>query len=301
MNKYIKPQKTSSPDTISRGDLPESIVSHYGSSNLESKIYDGLAKAGKDTDNLAIKDLSVIDQLHTGGHIATLELAHKAAIKAGYHLFDAGCGIGGSSRLLAEKFQCRVTGMDLVPSFVQVSEKLSISTHTEDSVNFVCGNIIDTELKSEIFDMVWCQHTLMNIENKRKVFEEFMRILKPGGTVVLHEILKGDDNMQEGIALPVPWAAAPEHSFLITIDVIKSIINDCGFKVRFLNDVTEQAKVWWEKVDAAFSKTEGSPPKPLGPHIIFGENGKLFGKTMTRNLNEGRIRMIEAALIRIES
>ncbi len=43
----------------------------------------------------------------------------------------------------------------------------------------------------------------------------------------------------------------------------------------------------------AAKKNKGTP-KPLGVHIIFGENGKFFGKNMTANFKENRIGLVEA-------
>ncbi|MBF0377606.1 MAG: class I SAM-dependent methyltransferase [Desulfamplus sp.] len=267
------------------------ITSHYGSDDLVSKIFSALARAGKDISNLEIKDLSIIDQLHTGGHIATLELAKRAGISEVNRIIDAGCGIGGSSRLLAKTFQCKVTGIDLTPSFIDVAKELTKSTKLTDEVSFICGDILNTTLEDNAFDVVWCQHTLMNIKDKDGVFREFKRLLKPDGIIVLHEIVCG--NTQD-IYLPVPWASHQDISFLISQHEMEKLITDNGFVCRFVEDKSDQAKLWWEKVNAAVLKNAGKPPAPLGAHIIFGDNGKLFGETMTKNLNEERIKLIEA-------
>ncbi|MBF0301648.1 MAG: methyltransferase domain-containing protein [Desulfamplus sp.] len=271
--------------------MQDYIKSHYGSDDLGAKIFAALARAGKQIDNLELKDLSIIDQLHTGGHIATLELAKKAGISHGDIILDAGCGIGGSSRLLARTFECKVTGIDLVPSFIDVAKQLAESTKTADQVSFLSGDVKDTGLLDDTFDVIWCQHTLMNIRNKPSVFQEFKRILKPNGIMVLHEIVQGNTL---DIHLPVPWAAHPAISFLIPQQEMEQMILDSGFTCRFIEDRTDQAKLWWDKVNAASLKNADSSHIHLGPHIIFGDNGRLFGQTMSSNINEGRIRLIEA-------
>lgn len=271
------------------------IKAHYGSDDLAAKIFESLAKAGKEPDNLELKDLSVIDQLHTGGHLSTLELARKVGISKEHIVLDAGCGIGGSSRLLAQTFGCKVTGVDLTPSFIDVAEQLAKSTRTSDLVSFVCADILNTSFLNNSFDVIWCQHTLMNINEKSAAFAEFRRVLKVGGIVVLHEIIKGNG---EDIYLPVPWAATPDISLLISMKQMDKLIVDNGFSCRFLEDRTDQAKMWWDKVYAATQKRANLPPAPLGPHIIFGDNGKLFGQTMSKNVNEGRIKLIEGVYVK---
>lgn len=271
------------------------ITAHYGSDDLGTKIFEALSRAGKVLDNLELKDLSIIDQLHTGGHLATLELAQRVGISNGKRILDAGCGIGGSSRLLARTFQCEVTGIDLTPSFIDVAKELAKSTKTTAGLSFICGDITNTDLADNTFDVIWCQHTLMNIKHKFAVFTEFKRILKMGGMIVLHEIVSGDT---PDIHLPVPWASRPEISFLISEQEMDQMVVDNGFNRRFLEDRTDQAKKWWDKVNAATQKNADAPP-PLGPHIIFGDNGRLFGQTMSSNINEGRIRLIEAAYVKL--
>lgn len=272
------------------------ITTHYGSENLGTRIFEALVKAGKEPDNLQLKDISVIDQLHTGGHMATLELARRAGISEKDSVLDAGCGIGGSSRLLAQTFQCKVTGIDLVPSFIDVAVQLSKATQTMDPLTFSCGDIMDTELAGDSFDAVWCQHTLMNIKDKEAVFAEFHRVLKPGGIMVLHEIVQGG---KADIHLPVPWADNPAISFLIPRQEMEQMILSRGFTCKYIEDQTDLAKLWWQKVDTATRQAADAPPRALGPHIIFGDNGRLFGQTMSKNLNEKHIELVEAIYMKL--
>jgi len=269
------------------------ISQHYGSDNLCSKIFTALTQAGKDLDNLQLKDLAIIDQLHTGGHMATLELARTTELPPGSTVMDAGCGIGGSCRLLAQECQFNVTGVDLVPEFIEVAEKLTRSMGLDDTISYSQNNILTTGLDANSFDAVWCQHTLMNVDDKDAAFGEFMRILKPGGMMILHEIVQGAN---EPIHLPVPWASHAATSVLEPWPAMEALILKNGFTCRFAKDRTDQAKKWWYRVKSALGKSTGTP-SPLGPHIIFGDNGKSFGNTMSANLDEDRIRLMEAVYI----
>ncbi|MBF0209473.1 MAG: methyltransferase domain-containing protein [Desulfamplus sp.] len=280
----------------------DGITAHYGSDDLVTKIFNALVKAGKDTKNLELKDLSVIDQLHTGGHLATIELAKRASISKGDKVLDAGCGIGGTSRILAKEFGCDVTALDLTPQFIDAAKELTLATKLTSNISFICKDITNTALLDNYFDCIWCQHTLMNIKDKAAAFSEFQRVLKPGGFLVFHEIVKGDgdlksSNDQQEIYLPVPWASCPEISFLISLEEMEQIASKNGFTPTFIEDRTQNAKSWWQKVKSVALKNINSPPPPLGAHIIFGDNGRLFGNTMTQNLDEGRIKMVEALYV----
>lgn len=286
--------------------MEKEIASYYTSKDLTSRVAIALKKAGKDPEKLTLKDLSVIDQLHTGGHLATLELAKKANLHQENKILDAGCGIGGSSRLLAKEIRCSVTGIDLVDEFIDAANFLTKSTGFDNLVNFLQGDIINSGLPDNSFDCVWCQHTLMNIDDKKALFAEFRRVLsasKKGdkGKLVLHEVVKGEESSFNKIHLPVPWADDHSISFLLPWNEIDALLKDAGFTCLFHRDLTDQAKVWWQKVKSAgknFS-LKADNPRPLGPHIIFGKNGSLFGNTMSANLEDpvlkkGLIKVMEA-------
>jgi len=268
------------------------IETHYGSDDLLEKIRKGLEKAGKNPDKLELKDLAVIDQLHTGGHLASLMLAEKANIDQSMEILDAGCGIGGTSRLLSKEFKCRATGIDLVSKFIDAAEFLTKSTGMEKNNKFFQMSIFETSFADNSFDCIWCQHILMNIKEKESAFSEFKRLLKPGGVLVLHEVIKGE-NKNENIHLPVPWADRPSLSFLISQKEMNALADDAGFESQFNQDQTEEAKIWWNKIKSVTEKAAGKT-RPLGPHIIFGENGKFFSRTMTANLNENMIKVMAA-------
>lgn len=270
------------------------VTDHYTSDNLEARIVQGLKNAGKDLSGLTLKDLSVIDQLHTGGHLATLSLAKAAGLASGMTVLDAGCGIGGTTRLLAEQFGCKVIGIDLMEIFVSAAQTLTAATGLTESTRFIQGNVCSMPFDDGEFDCVWSQHTLMNIQDKEAVFKEFFRVLKPGGLLVLHEVFKGSDIP---LQLPVPWADTHAISFLEPWDTALKRLTGMGMSCQASNDLTGQARTWWQKVKEAALKS-GDKPRPLGPHIVFGENGKHFGSTMSANLDNQCIQVMEAVFTR---
>ncbi|MGM0644096.1 MAG: SAM-dependent methyltransferase [Thermodesulfobacteriota bacterium] len=276
--------------------MEEKITRHYSGEydggGLESRIMNALESAGKDPFHLELKDLSVIDQLHTGGHLATLEMAKKAGIEPGMKILDAGCGIGGSSRLLAEEFGCRVLGIDLVEEFVSCAGFLTRSTGLAGQARFETGSIEDIPCESGRFDAVLCQHTLMNIENKQKVFAEFKRVLKDSGLLILHEIVQ---EKETPLALPVPWADTPDISFLVSSGRLRELLDKAGFQPLILEACREQAESWWQRVSRASVKASANP-SPLGPRVIFREKGPYFGDNMLENVRNRSLSVIQGVL-----
>jgi cyclopropane fatty-acyl-phospholipid synthase-like methyltransferase len=73
------------------------INHHYGRGDLGTTILAALQAAGKNPQRLTPDDLAPVDQFHTAGKQATLELMHLAALQAGMEVLDVGGGLGGNT------------------------------------------------------------------------------------------------------------------------------------------------------------------------------------------------------------
>lgn len=272
--------------------MESKIKDHYNSDDLSQKIKTALIKNGKALSKIDLKDLSPIDQLHTGGLPASIHLFKKIRFEPDERVLDAGCGIGGSSRLLAAEWKCRVTGIDLADRFIEAAEFLTQCTGLEKSVKFHQGSVLDLPFEDQSFDAVLCQHILMNIEDKPKAIKEFYRVLKKGGRLILHEITKGK---KERLLFPVPWAGKASISFLEPWDMLVEWTQKQGFKTEQYTDETRAACAWWEKVKTVSQKR---PPGPdtWGPGLLFGQNAIFFGQNMHANFQNNSICLVEAVL-----
>lgn len=274
----------------------ESLVQdHYTTDDLIEKIQAGLARAGKDLNHLVPRDLAPVDQLHTCGVQATLCLLQRTGITEDHRVLDAGCGLGGSSRLTAGTFRCKVTGIDLSPCFIEAARILTRHTGLDHLASFRTGSILDLPFEDNSFDRILCQHVLVNIQDKSGAAREFSRVLKPGGKLIVHEIARDRDLP---LAMPVPWAADPSTSFLESWETCEAQLREAGFSTQYFRDETREGLAWWEKIQAAAEKNPGRS-FPLGVHLIFGGNADRFRETMPENFRNKSICLVEAVLKKI--
>ena len=89
------------------------IGAQYSTGLSRQNIEQALIAAGKDLDHLRPADLGPLEDFHTMGRIATSQLADLAEITSEDEVLDAGSGIGGTARFLADQYGCRVTAIDL--------------------------------------------------------------------------------------------------------------------------------------------------------------------------------------------
>ena len=277
------------------------IQDHYTPTDLISQVEKALAARDIPTQNLDPKILAPVDQLHTGGLRATLALSKGLDLKPDTHVLDAGCGLGGTARILAQTHPCRITGLDLTPSLVAAASCFTDWCALSDQINFKTASITRMPFEDHNFDLVLCQHILMNIEEKKKALSEIHRVLKPGGQLILHELFQGKTR---ALQLPVPWADSPKISFLDSWGTMEDRLTQIGFCREHWVDATDQGIAFWahiNKAAAKAAKTPGQIPTPsankapvLGPHLVFGKNARHFKTTMAGNFASGALQLVES-------
>lgn len=261
----------------------ETVQAHYTRSDLGSVILAALEKAGKDLNRLTPEDLAPIDEFHIRGRAATLELARAASVDSTKRVLDVGSGVGGTSRCLAREFGCRVTGIDLTDEYCRTAAMLSERIGLAELIDYRQGDATNLPFPDASFDIVWTEHVAMNIPDKPRLYREIQRVLKPGGTLAIYDILAGPGGP---VLFPVPWARTPESSFLATPEELRMLLEKSGFKVAVWSDTTDAARAWFVALAEKIRK-EGMPP--LGFHVLLGSDFQVMAQNQRRNLEEARI------------
>jgi SAM-dependent methyltransferase len=138
------------------------------------------------------------DRVNNFGFKALARLIRKTDLKPGSRVLDAGCGTGTNSQWLAN-LGYSVTGADF-SEFALAQAKGDVEYRREDLTNLTFA---DAQ-----FDAVFCVGVLMHIPDVEKALEELIRVLKPGGWLVLAE---SNANAPETYAFRLYWRLAAKH------------------------------------------------------------------------------------------
>jgi tocopherol O-methyltransferase len=180
-------------------------------------------------------------------------------------ILDVGCGIGGSSLYLAEKFGARVTGITLSPVQANRAQARARAVGLQAKTDFQVANALNLPFADNSFDLVWSLESGEHMPDKVKFLQECYRVLKPGGKLIFvtwcHRPitattpLTGDEekhlqDIYRVYCLP----------YVISLPEYTEIVDRCGFKDLLVDDWSTAVAPFWDVViDSAIT-----------PQAIFG-------------------------------
>ncbi|ADI65088.1 methyltransferase domain-containing protein [Trichormus azollae] len=134
------------------------------------------------------------------------ELLNWSGVKDAENILDVGCGIGGSSLYLAEKFNAKSTGITLSPVQAARATQRALEANLGASSQFLVANAQEMPFPDNCFDLVWSLESGEHMPDKTKFLQECYRVLKAGGTLIM-----------------VTWCHRPTHELLLTPDEKKHL------------------------------------------------------------------------------
>jgi ubiquinone/menaquinone biosynthesis C-methylase UbiE len=262
--------------------ITSQIETHYFRPGLYEDIVNRLKELNINIQNVSRADIAGVDEFHVRGAEVSKELA-KTVHLDNSKILDVGCGIGGPCRMLADEFNCQVSGIDLSEEFIRTAIHLTKLVGLNSKIEFIQANATNLPFDNELFDVVWTQHVQMNISDKIKFYSEIKRVLSHQGTFLYYDIFKkGDDEVN----YPMPWANQPEISFLTKPEEIEDILKTLGFKKECVTDETNNGIIFFEKLLKKITKF--GPPK-LGLNVLMGETTKVKIGNLLKGLKEEKI------------
>ena len=244
----------------------DSIISHYNQVEKYYKFFWDLNKSlafhtglwHENTKNLreALKNENKL-------------VAKMAKIKKSDYILDAGCGVGGTSIFLAKEYGCRIVGINLSESQVESALKNAEIHNFDNKIKFLQMNYMKTNFKSKTFDVVIFVESSCYAPDKKKLFKEIFRIIKPKGRLVILDgfFSKSSYTPNETKLLQKGMNGWAVKSF-DTVENYTKFANDSGFiNVRYEN-LTDKIM---ESLRKAFIFSI--------PAFVFNKVGQYFNMT----------------------
>ncbi|MGB3798385.1 MAG: methyltransferase domain-containing protein [Lewinella sp.] len=100
---------------------------------------------------------------------------------------DAGCGVGGSSRYLAEKYPtAQGLGVTLSPIQAHRGNGYNRQAGVSDRINIIAKDVYElTPENAGQFDLIWSMESAEHMADKEGLFRLFHHLLRPGGRLLM--------------------------------------------------------------------------------------------------------------------
>lgn len=112
-----------------------------------------------------------------------------AAPKAGQRALDVCCGTGDLTLALAER-GCEAIGIDFSDSMLAVARRRGNAVQSRLQPRFVRGDALHLPFPDSEFDVITIAYGLRNLADVDRGLRELLRVLRPGGTLVILEFGK---------------------------------------------------------------------------------------------------------------
>jgi len=264
------------------------VSEHYLHGDLLKSIQSAISKLGKTIDSITIEDLAPVDEFHIGGRQATEHFVGQLQFSEQDHVLDVGCGLGGASRYVANKYNNQVTGIDLTEEYIETGNTLCTWVNLDKHISLHHGSALSMPFQDKAFDGAYMMHVGMNIDDKVRLFNEIYRVLRPGAFFGVYDVMRSRDGE---LTYPVPWAAEKSTSCLAAPGQYKHALENAGFVVSKENNRREFALDFFKRLSEKL-ESSGGPPA-LGLHTLMKESTAVKIKNMMQNIAEEYIAPVE--------
>jgi tocopherol O-methyltransferase len=194
------------------------------------------------------------------------ELLHWGQITQPTQILDVGCGIGGSTLYLAQKYKAIAQGITLSPVQAKRATARAQAAGLGDRVSFQVADALAMPFANNQFDLLWSLESGEHMPNKPGFLAECYRVLKPGGVFLMAtwchrptDSLAGELTLNEQNHLQEIYRVYC-LPYVLSLPAYQAIATEVGFQTIRSADWSLAVAPFWERVIES----------ALTPHAIAG-------------------------------
>ncbi len=203
-----------------------------------------------------------------------------ASIKEGETVLDLGSGAGFDSFLAAGKVGPRgkVIGVDMTPEMIEKAKE-NAAKGNYSNVEFRLGELENLPVTDSCVDIVISNCVINLVPDKKKAFEEAFRILKPGGRLMVSDIV---------LTKKLP------DSIMKSIEAYVGCISGAAMKDSYLNAIKSAGFNEVTVIDESIFPLDCMTNDPIGQAIVQSLTGDTEDlKKVTDSISSIKVRGIK--------
>lgn len=234
------------------------------------------------------------------------ELLKWSGVSTAETILDVGCGIGGSTLYLADKYAAKAVGITLSPVQAKrageraIEKGISLRSFENfeiadaPAVQFQVADALATPFPDSSFDFIWSMESGEHMPDKQSFLKECYRLLKPGGTFLMATWCHRETDslagpLTESEKRHLDWLYRLYHlPYVTSLSNYEDIASSVGFTSLATADWSQQVEFFWQDVVNS----------ALDPKVVAGifqagmetVRGTAAIALMTTGFNRGLIR-----------
>lgn len=176
-------------------------------------------------------------------------MIETASLSEDARVLDAGCGAGHTAMAFAA-IAGQVIACDFTPAMLQQVETFA----HERGVTNVRAQLADVEnlpFPNRSFDLVATRYSAHHWLRPERALAEFRRLLKPGGTLLISDIMAREDYAQDTFLQTIELLRDPSHVRDYRISEWRALLAAAGFapEVLMTFDLTLRFAAWTRRMN----------------------------------------------------
>jgi ubiquinone/menaquinone biosynthesis C-methylase UbiE len=170
----------------------------------------------------------VTSKVHASGQ-DLVWMVEAAALTGTERVLDVATGAGHTAFALAP-YAAEVVALDITKEMLAVAQKAAAERHLN-NIRFLEGNAQQLPCADASFDVVSCRQAPHHFPDVQRAVQEWARVLKPGGKLVLVDSISPEESEAEALLHEIEILRDPSHVHNLRLSEWVASLNEAGFIV----------------------------------------------------------------------
>jgi MPBQ/MSBQ methyltransferase len=224
--------------------LANRINAYYDDAFYRETSIMGLLLGDNEFRNLGYWDTGITTQLAASERLQD-KLMDFIPVKSG-RILDVACGMGASTRRLLNHYPAEnVWAINISERQIDSTRRNAPGCHAQTM------NAVELTFADAFFDNIICIEAAFHFETRRRFLEQSLRVLTPGGRLVLSDVLfTSAARLEQYPILPGP------ENFLASGEDYRNLLAEVGFREIVVEDATPQ--IWHAHFQYVINRIHGA-------------------------------------------